>query len=269
MFIRFFVGQNYDMSKYKIVNIIDRIFISVCVFLLFFAWINFYVRDLRLTFIFALLASFSVCFLLFLFFSKKQAKANQTKAQIEMIEKNFLAFVLQPNQERLDNLAKVYGTEKSSKNGFLSENKNLYFVSTETETLDKDKYLSIIAQAQNLDFETLFIICGESTQPLNLQILKNKTVKIINKTQLYADFKNKNIDIISNCNFNLSPPKLSWKDIAKNIFAPHKAKSYFVCGLILLFSSVVLPYNFYYIIFGSMLMLFALICKILPKFSGK
>lgn len=256
------------MSKYKIVNIIDRIFISACVFLLFFAWINFYVRDLRLTFIFALLASFSACFLLFLFISKKQTKTNQTKAQIELIEKNFLAFVLLSSQERLNNLAKVYNTEKTNKNGFLSENKNLYFVLTETSVLDKNKFLSIVAQAQNLDFETLFIICGETTEPLNLQIFKNKTIKIINKAQLFADFKNKNVDIISNCNFNLSPPKLSLKDILKNIFAPQKAKSYFVCGLILLFSSIVLPYNFYYIIFGSMLMLFALICKILPKFIG-
>lgn len=263
------MGKNSDMSKYKIVNIVDRIFISTCVFLLFFAWINFYVRDLRLTFVFALLASFSVCFLLFLYFSKKQTKENKTKARIGLVEKHFLAFILQSNQERLDSLSQVYDTEKSSTNGFLKSKNNLYFVYTENEKLDKTAYFNIIAQAKNLNFETLYIICGDIGEPLNLQIFKDKKVKIINKTQLLDDYENKNVDIVSNSNLNLAPPKIKWVDIAKNIFAPQKAKSYFVCGLVLLFSSVVLPYNFYYIIFGSMLMLFALICKILPKFSGR
>lgn len=256
------------MSKYKIVNFIDLIFIFCCTFLLSYAWINFYIRDLALTFVFALLSSVSICFLLFLYFSKRKTKKSQTKAKTELAEKNFLAFMLLSNQTKLNILSQAYNAQKTATNYFFKNENNLYFTLTETSVLDKNKFLNIVSQAQNFDFETLYIICGESIEPLNLQIFKTKQVKIINKIQLLADFENKNIDIVSNSNFNLSPPKLHWKDIAKNFFAQHKAKSYFVCGLILLFSSIVLPHNFYYIIFGSMLMLFAIICKILPKFNS-
>jgi len=59
--------------------------------------------------------------------------------------------------------------------------------------------------------------------------------------------------------------KFNIKTLALNLFVPQKAKSYLFCGSILIFSSIILPYNYYYIIVGSMLLMFGIICKLLPK----
>ena len=118
-----------------------------------------------------------------------------------------------------------------------------------------------------MGFNHLTIIVDEYEKQIKLNLLKGKIVEIVDKKNLFAIVNKKSINLNTE-NINLSATKFSWRDFMLNLFKPNKAKSYFLCGLVLLFSSIILPYNYYYIIVGSMLMLFALICKILPRFKG-
>lgn len=258
------MDKNFDMSKYKIVNLFDKLFITVCLFLLFFAWINFYVKNLFATFFLSLVVTAASCFVIFYFYHKKQTKINNTKLKKEDVEKTFLAFCLTTKNEQFDSLKQAFGVEKMVENFYISQN-NLYFVFNGNEMLGENDFFNIVSAARQLDFETLTIICKQSGK-LNLNILLGKKINIINKENLVELFKEKNVKL-NTLNINLEAEKFCWKDFAINMFNEKKAKSYFLCALVLLFSSVILPYNFYYIIFGSMLMLFAIICKILPKFK--
>ena len=109
------------------------------------------------------------------------------------------------------------------------------------------------------------IICA-SSEYINPNIYTNKSILITNKEKLYKLFVETgvfpNIEILTK---NISKPK--FKDILRKFFVPEKSKSYFFCGLILIFSSIILPYHYYYIVFGSVLLMFSIICKLLPKFK--
>lgn len=252
------------MSKFRIVNLIDRVFITAGVFLICFAWVNFYVRNLVSTFFISLVATGAICFVLFYFSHKKQARIENSKQTKEANEKTFLAFRLLNKKEQTDIIRSAFEIE--SENGcFFVKGENLYFVLTESEILTQNVFINLIAQARNLNFSSLHIVCGE-TENFNQNLLIDKKIDIINKQKLAQIFADKQIKI--NCDgLNLNDAKFSFKEFAKNVFKPAKAKSYFLCGLVLLFSSLILPFNFYYIIFGSMLMLFSLLCKILPIFN--
>ena len=82
------------MSKYRIVNLIDKIFISVAIFLIIYAWINFYIRNLWTTFFLSLIFTFAVLFILFYFTEKKQNKLSLNKKNVDDMNKYFLAFLL-------------------------------------------------------------------------------------------------------------------------------------------------------------------------------
>lgn len=260
------IGKNLDMSKFKIVNLLDKIFINICVFLLCFAWINFYIRDLWLTFFISLICCFAICFLLFYFVGKKQSKTKSATENKDNIEKTFLSFVLlSPNNKNIL-LKALFNAEKTNYKYLYKDGQNLYFDASTTNELTQQLFYEIIVQSRDIDFENLYIICP-CCKLTNLSILKDKKVEIIDKNKLFKLLAETKINLKTD-DLNLSASKFSFKDFALNFFAEKKAKSYFVCSLVLLFSSVILPYNFYYIIFGSMLMLFALICKILPKINN-
>ncbi|MBR1988166.1 MAG: hypothetical protein IKA36_03895, partial [Clostridia bacterium] len=111
------------------------------------------------------------------------------------------------------------------------------------------------------------IICESFSPNINTKILKNKTINLIDKTKLYNDYFLKSCLFPNSENIDSKITKLSFLDIIKNMFAPHRAKSYFFCGLILIFSAIILPYFLYYLIVGSLLLCFSIVCKLLPKFN--
>lgn len=255
------------MSRFKFVNLIDKLFITICVFLLSFAWINFYVRNLQLTFVFSLFVTFSVCFIMFFIYNKKTTKKHAETAKTEQIETFSLAFKLLPSNEKLALLEQAFDVKLNTRSEFFLTENNHIFTCYNGKMLTENEYFAILSKAQNIGFNHLTIIVDDYERQIKLNLLKGKVVEIIDMKNLFAIVNKKSVKLNTE-NINLSATKFSWREFALNLFKPNKAKSYFLCGLVLLFSSVILPYNYYYIIVGSMLILFALICKILPKFKG-
>lgn len=261
------------MSKFKIVNLIDKLFITISTFLIVYAWINFYIRDLFITFIFSLIFTFALVYVLFYFVGKKETKKHISKKKIEDINLNFLAFKL---SSKIDKLNLLYSILKINHNPLIKDEKIIfsnnektytYIMATEFTKIDQNELLNILDRT---DFNTdyLYIVCNSFSSNINTKIFKNREIHFIDKEKLYTDYFEKN-NLYPDCsNINTTINKLNLVQILKLFFLPHKAKSYFICGLILIFSSIVLPYHVYYLIFGSVLMLFAIICKLLPKFTN-
>jgi len=66
---------------------------------------------------------------------------------------------------------------------------------------------------------------------------------------------------------NTKELKLNFKTILKNFIQPKKSKQFFWCGFVLIFSSIILPFKTYYLIFGSLFLLASIACKVIPKFK--
>ena len=252
------------MTKYRLISLIDKIFISASIFLLIFAWINFFILDLTITFILSLIFSFACVFLLFYFLDKKQNKKTASKNFIQETNKHFLNFKISTLKEK-QNLLKTllsFNNKVEEFEEFLTYNNNnnkFLVVFFTLHKLSENDFFNILSKI-NTDYDVLQIIC-ESCENFNKDILINKSVEFIDKTTLYKDYFLK-YNIFPEEKIIKTTSKIKFKDFIKNFFSYEKSKGFFISGLILIFSSIILPFHTYYIIFGSILLVFAIICKL-------
>lgn len=268
-----FSVNHLGMSKFKIFNLVDKLFVSIAVFLIIFAWINFYLRSLWTSFIFSLIFSGAIVFLLYYLIDKRHTKTNQKKENIAKINDNFLYFFLTPHDEKLKLIHTILSidylsTLKHNLLTYIKENKkHLLIINKKFTKLTYSDLLELIQEYRDLDCDFIDIICEEFERNIDTKIFKNKQINLINKSKLYHDFFERYNTFPTSENIDKEINKLTIKSIIKNFFLPQKSKSYFFCGLILIFSSLIIPYNAYYIIVGSMLLMFSLICRLKPKFD--
>lgn len=256
------------MSKYKTINLFDNLFITSAVFLIIYAWINFFIKNLIATFFLSLIFSFSVVFIIFYLYNKKKVKKEKAKNYLKEVDAKFLAFRLMGQNEQLtllyNILKKEYSVRILSNSVIFKKGGKLHkiIIATNLELVGEFEYINLLQGIKNVD--VLEIICNEFKPTLNSKILAQTTVKFITKKVLYDEYFS-SFNIHPNCeNLNTKTEPKRLKELAKNFFLPQRAKSYFFSGLILIFSSIILPYHFYYLIFGTALLFFSIICKLMP-----
>ncbi len=192
-------------------------------------------------------------------------KKNQNVKELETIEKTFTAFKLLNKNEQIEIIKKSLLADtieikdnliESYNNGF----KEAYLLCLYDENLDREKVEKILSSIDFLKFDKIKIITKNKAN-CDLKFIINLDIEIIDKFKLYEIFQSNNINI--NYSFlNVPKKKFDFKKLLKKLFQKEKAKSYFFCALILLFSSLVLPYHFYYLIFGTLLIVFSLVCRL-------
>ena len=243
--------NNVSMSKFKIVNLIDKIFVSCCVFLIIYAWINFYLRDLWITFVLSLIFSAATLFLLYYFLNKKKNKAQINQKQAADINTQFLIFKLNTTNKKLDLLKEILSKNylvnyENQSIVYTKDNlKHLIGLADQLDVVNNQNIIPLINEFTNANVDVIEIICNEVDSNLNSKIFLDKTMIFTNKKKLYLNYFLKHNLFPDATNINLKSNKLKFTDIVKNMFIPQKAKSYFFCGLILIFSSIILPYHFY------------------------
>ena len=174
-------------------------------------------------------------------------------------------------KEKLDLLYQIFSREYETKldNGILSyvkdDKKHIVLIATHIDRINENELINLVDEFVNLDFDVIDIICQDVSQNINSNIFIDKKIVFLTKEKLYTDYFSKYSIFPDDSKIDTSITKLKFRDILKNFFLPEKARSYFFCGLILIFSSIILPYHIYYILFGSTLLIFAIVCKLLPK----
>ena len=257
------------MAKFKIVNLIDKLFITCATFLIIYAWINFYIRNLWTTFILSLIFCSATLYVFYFFINKKQTRENLNKQQIQAIDLNYYVFKLTPTKQKLTLLKEIFKkynpTIKNLTLRYERNNKKTMLVfATKYDIIDNKILLNIIDEFNDEFVDEIHIVCCDIVNNINTKIFVNTEIKFITKKILYLDYFLKHNIFPDQTNINLNSTKLTLNALIKNMFNSYKAKGYFLCGFVLIFSSIILPYHFYYLIVGSTLLLFALICKILP-----
>jgi len=259
------------MSRYKLINLFDKVFITISIFLIIFAWINFFIRNLFATFILSLIFSSAVVFLVFYLSNKKTVKKNINKKYLQDIDEKFLVFRLLSKTKQLYLLHSILNIKYPTRiiNDYIvykiNNKKHLILIATNEEKITNFNFINLIQGKDNVD--RIEIICNDFEPNINTKILNQIDIVFTDKKKLYDEYFSKNSLYPVSQNINKNKTNLTWKIVFKNLFIPSRAKSYFFCGLILIFSSIILPYHYYYLIFGSILLIFGIICKIRPFLS--
>ena len=260
------------MSRFKIINVFDKVFVSFCVFLIIFAWLNFFARNLWFSFITSLVLSGAVLFIMFYLLEKTKIKKINSKKRIDDIEKTFLCFKTMTKNQKLECVKNIVSKNLNAEifedSIIYKHEQNLHqiFIATNEKILSEQTLFNILENRHELA-QKILIICENYNTTFNTNLLKDLIIKIVDKTTFFDEY-------LSVINTQLDTTvlnekcKKTIKQIMSNLFVPHKAKQYFFCGLILIFSSLILPYKTYYLIFGSLLMLFTILCKLQPAISN-
>ncbi|MBQ3502373.1 MAG: hypothetical protein IJA72_01790, partial [Clostridia bacterium] len=187
------------MSKFKLINILDTLFIIITLFLIVFAWVQFFLKNFILSLFISLLLS--LCIILFIRWLKsKKNLAYQTKQNHNT---NFIKFKLAiqtlPNLQLIKLIKKLIPTKYSPKSlkGDITFTKN-NIMHTFTFCLN-----TVLSEPLLLEFiktkktDNLTIICLDFDKSLiNLaQSFKNIKISLINLEQLYKIFESSNISI--------------------------------------------------------------------------
>ncbi len=255
------------MSRFKFVNIVDSLFISVVIFFIIFAWIQFFVKNILLSlFLSAIFSSLAILFIRWLK-AKKYTSTQNKLTQSSKLASFKIAIQSMPHQKLITLIKKLIPAEYNPKTikgdiSFVKNNSSTIFTFYYLGELNDIMLLNII---KNKTADKFVIFCSNFNQEADIiaRSLKNKNIDIINLEQLYEIFNKNNISVDTG-HIDLNKHKITLKGILKNSISRNKSKSYFVSGLVLLLTSLIVPFKLYYVIISSILFVLSLLCRLKP-----
>jgi len=253
-------------SKRTILSKISNLFfLIITLFLLSFIWINYNIHNMKISIVSGLIISIAI-FIIFLIINKFLSKKNNCKFnnqnQITYL-KNQLLFG--NDQLSIQTICQAYNFTNISitdQPNHLLDNinqKDLFFV-FDSETIQESKIINIL---KNKKHNYLEIFCINTTQ---FPLQKNLQITFQNINDIYKTLLNKNCIIDYNIKIQ-KKTKYHLKDILSTIFGKAKSKNYFWFGLLLLFSSLFSPFNIYYIVVGTILLLLSIYSRFNRNFN--
>ncbi len=256
------------MSKFKFVNIVDTIFITLATLLIIFAWVQFFIKNIILSLILASIISLCIIFLMRRIKSKKQARHLNNIAQTTEMLKFKLTIQTLPYPKLISLIKQLIPSKyepKTIKGDIVATKDGVAHIFTThlNGELTEFSLLEILRTKPYSDI-TIFCISANNDTKAICSAFKNKRITLINLEQLYNLFNQNNITIDTS-NIDLTKHKISLREIFKNAVSRNKSKGYFISGLVLLFTSLIIPYKVYYIVFSSALFALSLICRIKPS----
>jgi len=259
------------MSKFKFINALDSIFVSFSIFLICFAWLEFYIRDIWLSLVISVFVAFCVIFLLKYLKDKKLTKKMFLIEQDKKVENYSINFQLYSDTKKLS-LIKNFIKDKEVKlvakhlEFIVNDIKTIVIQSFNCENFTKTNLLEIL-RSYETKCDKLIIFTNNIAKDC-LSFAKNITnlkLILLDKVDFYNLCVKNNIKVEEK--ISLKTEKVSLKNIIKNFFSSTHFKGFFISGCILIFTSIIFPFTNYYLIFGTALIIISLICK-LPRFKA-
>ena len=243
------------MSKFKIVNIVDLIFIALATLLIIFAWVQFFVKNILLSLFISVILSIAILLVVNYFKSKKQQKKQALFASQTKFLKFKLAIQTMSNVNLIKLVKKLIPSPATT-----TTKGDIRFIKDEVMYLVTFFYCYELTSAKLMDLIKtkncfhLVVFCSTFSKDAE-QIsasFKNKHITLISLEQLYSLCDKKGIEVDLS-NINLSKSKATISTALKGILSRHNSKGYFISGLVILFTSLLIPYRIYYVIVSSIL----------------
>lgn len=249
---------NMDIRKTIISKISNIIFLISTILVLSFIWINYYLRNMNNSIVVSILITIIFCFIYFpikatLNMKKNsehniESEKNATKTQLLLSNDSIVSSIL------LDAF-NINATQDNSSQHYVDINNEVdVFFLFNSQILNEE---DIIRVYKTKHFNHIKIFCIEK---INFPQDKNCTFEILELNEIYNALKQQNIVFPTTYNIK-NKPKLSLKLILCTLFNSKKSKGYFWFGLMLIFSSLFTPFQIYYIVSGTILILIAVFSR--------
>lgn len=255
------------MSKFRFVNIIDTLFFSVVTFFIIFAWIQFFLKNLFLALFLSAFVSFGLLFIVRWFKNRKHLTLQQRANNSASFKRFKLAIQIASHTQLVNIIKKILPANCTIKSHFgdvVYEKNNVSHIITFLfdNELTESKLLDIIKTKR---FKHIIIICSNiNTNSQNVaKVFKNKRIDLLSLEQLF-DLCNENGITIDTSYINIEKSKITLKEIFKNSLSRNKSKGYFISGLVLLFTSIIIPFKIYYVVFSTILFILSAVCRFKP-----
>lgn len=269
----FYIVNNYAMKK--ILLLFQEFIKCLLFFLLSFIWLRFFLNKMWLiivisTFITILLEGITLCFN-----RKKLLKQNLSIVEKEDAENMFFSLVTQKdNLDFFYKLAKTRHTQVMKNSNFIKVTHNdkttLLYPYLKFQKLTPDDITFILKKLDKEKKDKIIIICGEYDKT-SQSFIKNFEQEILLLNQYESYFMlYKEYEYFPEINMKFKKEsKLKLKDLLAYSFNKSRAKGYIISSILLFIASLFVKLNIYYCIISSILMLFALISLINPKYNKK
>ena len=253
------------MKNFKFASFIDFIFVNFLIFLITFTWSRFLTKNIALSFLLGL-----ICTAIFIFFTKFASKTKKNKLNIsKSLQKDIDSYLLtllsnscEQNINFFSNAIKSEETNVLKEQNLIIYNYNYCLCPMfEQSNLTQTSAIKQIRIAIEKKLEKITFICFEIDEKtkLFLKQIKNIEVEIIDKNNIYSKFFVM-YQVYPSIIFETKPQKkLKFKQIINLSFCKSRSKNYFFSGLFILFCSMFVRLNFYYVFLSYLLFLFAII----------
>lgn len=259
------------MSKFKLINMLDSLFLSIVTFLIIFAWIQFFLKQIFLSlFLSAILSIALILIFRWLRLKKHIKEQSKSTSSIDLLRFK-LAIQTMPTRSLAGIIKKLIPESYAARTNkedlvFIKNTQTHIFTFYYSNILTESKLLELIKHKKT---SNLTIFCSSFDKDVKgiASAFKNIKITLVNIEELYKIFTQHNLSVDSS-HIDLNKSKITIKEILKNSLSRHHAKGYFVSGLILLFTSLIIPYKVYYVVFSSALFILSLTCKLSPTQSN-
>lgn len=252
-------------------NSLNFVIKNFVIFLLAIAWTNFYIKPFYLSVIVACLITLVFSLLIRKVSIKKEEK-NQIKSQEQEAFKQFeLNLFTMPADEQNKLLTSILKNNNlENKGGVLYAEKHAVFNKLNTAKLKIEDVYEIIKSLNTIKCDKA-IVFYHSIEPSALDFIKSLNspgLELYNTAFLFTQAKN--LEILPKPAITFSKnKKLKFKQFVGIMFARKNAKNYILLGIIMLLSSFIVFNPLFYVIYASIMFIFALICLFLKPEAPK
>lgn len=261
------------MKKFSLLKSFDIFFRLLIIFLISFVWIRYFVDNLWLSLFLTFVATFLIDFIFKYFKKKKNNKKQISDENSKQIQEYISSLVFADNLYVVDyfynlTLLKHKAVKTTRYVKIESNNKTLIlypFFTYKDFTVDD---LIYIINKTKKEKPTKIIICTNTIDGNTLKIAKKIPIKveIVNGIDTY-NLLMKEYNYFPKIIKLFPEPTLNYKDLISYALNKKRTKGYFISSVLVLFSSIFVPYKIYYLIIASILLVLSLVSYFNPRFN--
>lgn len=255
--------------RFSLPKTFQLLFRLLLIFSLIFIWVRYYSYDTNFAIWISLILTFCIEFFLNMIRKAKNKKQGLLKEEEQNAETAINRLVFNSACQNLtffyQLLQKEHEVTKHKKYLLVqSQGKKFAFVPKFSFSVFRaDDLIKILQDVKTAKPHKIIIATKEAEKQAKDIAKAHKTpIQILEKQAVYVklikqyDHFPTQDSLVANYAFTQS--KTTLKDIAKNAINKNKTKSYFFSSVVLLFATYFVPYNIYYLVFATILLLLSL-----------
>ncbi len=257
----------------KISRVIDFLISRTVIFTLAFIWCRYYLNSLWLAVLSAAGITLLACLILFLISRAKNARKSATKAEQIHMQQVMTEFMYSTNKQNVEYFYKLIKNEYAATllpDCVLCENnkiKTLLFTRFKYAALSPDDIREFYIECRRFNAQRAIVFASDVSDKARSAAsgLTDAEIILMNAENTYKFLKEFNMYPV--ITVKTAPEKRrKIKTLLKFAFSRNKVKTYLWGAGIMLLCSFAVPYNLYYLISATVMMVCALISFINPAF---